>query len=39
VISIEHEDALMSSDEGLGKGVSVLKEAAILASTGEIFWA
>jgi sugar phosphate isomerase/epimerase len=39
VISIEHEDALMSSIEGLGKGVSVLNEAAILSSPGEIFWA
>jgi sugar phosphate isomerase/epimerase len=39
VISIEHEDALMSSDEGLGKGISVLNEAVILASPGEMFWA
>lgn len=39
VISIEHEDALMSSDEGLGKGVEVLNEAAILASPGEMYWA
>jgi sugar phosphate isomerase/epimerase len=26
VISIEREDALMSSDEGLSKGVALLKE-------------
>jgi sugar phosphate isomerase/epimerase len=39
VISIEHEDALMSSEEGLAKGVAALKEAAIFEPPGEMFWA
>jgi sugar phosphate isomerase/epimerase len=39
VISIEHEDALMSPDEGLSKGVAALKEAAIFQPPGEMFWA
>jgi sugar phosphate isomerase/epimerase len=39
VISIEHEDALMSSDEGLAKGVAVLKDAVMAEPPGEMFWA
>jgi sugar phosphate isomerase/epimerase len=39
VISIEHEDALMSTEEGLGKAVALLKEANIFAEPGEMFWA
>jgi len=39
VISIEHEDALMSPDEGLGKGIATLKEAVIAQPAGEMFWA
>lgn len=39
VISIEHEDGLMSADEGLQKALSVLKEANIAESPGEMFWA
>jgi sugar phosphate isomerase/epimerase len=39
VISIEHEDAMMSTDEGLGKGVALLKEACIFEQPGEVFWA
>ncbi|HID86908.1 MAG TPA: sugar phosphate isomerase/epimerase [Anaerolineae bacterium] len=39
VISIEHEDALMSFDEGLAKAVATLKEAGIFEPPGEIFWA
>lgn len=39
VISIEHEDALMSIDEGLAKGVALLKEAGIFEPPGEMFWA
>jgi sugar phosphate isomerase/epimerase len=39
VISIEHEDALMSTDEGLAKGVALLKEAGIFEPAGEMFWA
>ncbi len=39
VISIEHEDAMMSSDEGLAKGVELLKEVIIREQPGEMFWA
>ncbi len=39
VVSIEHEDALMSIDEGLSKAVAVLKEATIAEPPGEMFWA
>ena len=39
VISIEHEDAMMSQDEGLAKGVAVLKEACVFEKPGEMFWA
>lgn len=39
VISIEHEDALMSIDEGLGKGVALLQEAVMAEAPGEMFWA
>ncbi|MCO6449508.1 MAG: sugar phosphate isomerase/epimerase [Caldilineales bacterium] len=39
VISIEHEDAIMSQDEGLAKGVAVLKEASVFEAPGEMFWA
>ena len=39
VISIEHEDALMSQDEGLAKGVTLLKEACMFEAPGEMFWA
>lgn len=39
VISIEHEDAMMSVDEGLSKAVSMLKEAIITEPPGEIYWA
>jgi len=39
VISIEHEDALMSTEEGFAKGVAVLKEACIFEQPGEMFWA
>lgn len=39
VISIEHEDALMSTDEGLAKAVALLKEAIITDPPGEMFWA
>jgi sugar phosphate isomerase/epimerase len=38
VISIEHEDAMMSTDEGLAKGIALLKEAGISESAGELFW-
>lgn len=39
VISIEHEDALMSFDEGIRKGMSVLKEAVTFEQPSEMFWA
>ena len=39
VISIEHEDALMSNDEGLGKGVAMLQDVTIFEQPGEMFWA
>ena len=39
VLSIEHEDGLMNSIEGLRKALSVLKESVIFESAGEMFWA
>lgn len=39
VISIEHEDAMMSTDEGLVKGVALLKEVIVAEKPGEMFWA
>lgn len=39
VLSIEHEDGLMNSGEGLRKALSVLKEAVIAESAGQMFWA
>lgn len=39
VISIEHEDPLMSTEEGLAKGVAMLKEACISQPAGQMFWA
>ncbi len=39
VVSIEHEDALMSTDEGLRKAVAALKEASMAEPTGDMFWA
>ncbi len=37
-ISIEHEDSLMSSKEGLEKAISFLKEVLIFENAGEIWW-
>lgn len=39
VISIEHEDALMSPKEGLEKAISFLKEVIIYENPGEMWWA
>ncbi|MBN9500164.1 MAG: xylose isomerase [Armatimonadetes bacterium 55-13] len=39
VLSIEHEDGLMSPMEGLRKALSVLKQAVIFEDAGEMFWA
>ena len=38
-ISIEHEDSLMSQNEGLSKAVSALKEAITFEGVGEMWWA
>ncbi|HRT82635.1 MAG TPA: sugar phosphate isomerase/epimerase, partial [Oscillospiraceae bacterium] len=37
-ISIEHEDSLMSQNEGLTKAVNLLKEVLITEATGEAWW-
>jgi len=39
VISIEHEDAMMSVEQGLSKALKVLKDAVITESPGEMYWA
>jgi len=39
VLSIEHEDGLMSPMEGLRKALSVLKESVIAEPAGAMFWA
>lgn len=39
VLSIEHEDGLMSPIEGLRKAVDVLKQAVISQPAGQMFWA
>jgi sugar phosphate isomerase/epimerase len=39
VISIEHEDALMSKEEGLRKAVDFLKKSIIFQKAGEMWWA
>ena len=38
VVSIEHEDALMSRDEGLAKGVALLKNVLMAEAPGRMFW-
>lgn len=38
-ISIEHEDSLMSQNEGLSKAVGCLKEAITFEQQGEMWWA
>ena len=39
VLSIEHEDSLMSVNEGLQKAVKFLKEVLAFENTGEMWWA
>jgi len=39
VLSIEHEDSLMSAKEGLEKAVSFLKEVILKEKPGEMWWA
>jgi sugar phosphate isomerase/epimerase len=38
VVSIEHEDSLMSQNEGLTKAVSLLKDVLITENVGEAWW-
>lgn len=39
VISIEHEDSLMSPKEGLRKAISFLKEVLVFEKAGDMWWA
>lgn len=39
VISIEHEDSLMTGNEGLQKAIAFLKDALMFEDKGEMFWA
>lgn len=39
VISIEHEDGFMSSEEGLKKAIRFLQQVLIYEAPGEMFWA
>jgi len=39
VLSIEHEDGLMSKGEGIAKAMETLKAAVIAEKAGEMFWA
>jgi len=39
VLSIEHEDSLMSGTEGLKKAIAFLKEVVITEPAGEAYWA
>jgi sugar phosphate isomerase/epimerase len=39
VISIEHEDSVMSGDEGLKKAIAFLKDVVIAQPAGEAYWA
>jgi sugar phosphate isomerase/epimerase len=39
VISIEHEDPLMSANEGLNKAISFLKGVLLYESVGQMWWA
>jgi sugar phosphate isomerase/epimerase len=39
VVSIEHEDAMMSRDEGLAKGVALLKNVLMTEAAGTAYWA
>jgi sugar phosphate isomerase/epimerase len=38
VLSIEHEDSLMSGDEGLRKAIAFLKDVVITAPAGKAYW-
>ncbi|MCW5936016.1 MAG: sugar phosphate isomerase/epimerase [Fimbriimonadaceae bacterium] len=39
VLSIEHEDSLMSTGEGLAKAVDTLRQAVVSEASGPMFWA
>jgi sugar phosphate isomerase/epimerase len=39
VISLEHEDGMMSFDEGVAKGLAALREVVTVEQPGEMFWA
>ena len=39
VLSVEHEDSLMSPEEGLAKAVRFLSEIVIRDKAGEAYWA
>lgn len=39
VLSIEHEDSLMSPNEGLKKAIEFLKDVMVFEDTGQIWWA
>jgi len=39
VISLEHEDAMMSFDEGVRKGLAMLQEVVMVEAPGKMFWA
>ncbi|NLY19204.1 MAG: sugar phosphate isomerase/epimerase, partial [Clostridiaceae bacterium] len=39
VLSIEHEDSLMSVSEGLQKAIKFLKDVMLFEGTGEMYWA
>ncbi len=39
IISIEHEDSLMTGDEGLRKAIEFLKEVIIFERKGDMWWA
>lgn len=39
VIPLEHEEGLISSDEGVKKGLNALHEMVIVENPGEMFWA
>ena len=39
VISLEHEDGMMSFDEGVSKGLAALRDVVTVEKPGEMFWA
>jgi sugar phosphate isomerase/epimerase len=38
VVSIEHEDMMMSGEEGVAKGIAALKEVAMFEKPGDMWW-